>query len=194
MRRDPEFFGGREVELVYIAKLLPGTDSVDLKRSLVSLLRDGHDPRAADVFAKLLSDPDESIREKAQWWLAETGVNEVILLSTTGLWAELYRRGHPTPRQLVETVDFSKGCEQPGQKALHLSFASIFGGDDERAAPRSWRSAPAGLEGSVKKHSRANAPRSDRPQCLGRAAIFMRGGASSFDRLPSTRSGRAALR
>ncbi len=57
-----------------IAKLLDGTTTVDLKRSLVSVLRDGHDPRVADTFAKLLSsESDADIRETCALALADLG-------------------------------------------------------------------------------------------------------------------------
>ena len=56
-----------------IAKLLDATDSVDLKRSLVSLLRDTHDPRVADTFAKLLGDADADIKQTSASALAELG-------------------------------------------------------------------------------------------------------------------------
>lgn len=56
-----------------MAKLLGGTSSVDLKRSLVSLLRDSHDPRVADTFTGLLGDQDTEIRLTAALALAELG-------------------------------------------------------------------------------------------------------------------------
>jgi HEAT repeat protein len=56
-----------------ISKLLHATDSVDLKRSLVSLLRDTHDPRVANTFAKLLGDADADIKETSAQALAELG-------------------------------------------------------------------------------------------------------------------------
>lgn len=56
-----------------IAKLLDATDSVDLQRSLVSLLRDTHDPRVANTFAKLLDSEDPDIRETAAQALADFG-------------------------------------------------------------------------------------------------------------------------
>jgi HEAT repeat protein len=56
-----------------IAKLMTGSVSVDLKRSLVGLLKDSHDPRVADVFAGLLTDADEDIRTTAALALAELG-------------------------------------------------------------------------------------------------------------------------
>jgi HEAT repeat protein len=56
-----------------IAKLMTGSISVDLKRSLVGLLQDSHDPRVADVLAGLLSDPDDAIRTTAALALAELG-------------------------------------------------------------------------------------------------------------------------
>lgn len=56
-----------------IAKLLDATDSVDLKRSLVSVLRDTHDPRVADTFAKLLGDADVDIKQTSASALAEMG-------------------------------------------------------------------------------------------------------------------------
>ena len=56
-----------------IAKLLDSTTSVDLKRSLVSLLRDSHDPRVVDVFAKLVDDADEDIRQTSALALADNG-------------------------------------------------------------------------------------------------------------------------
>lgn len=56
-----------------IAKLLEATDSVDLKRSLVGVLRDSHDPRVVDTFAKLVSDADEDIRQIAALALADHG-------------------------------------------------------------------------------------------------------------------------
>jgi HEAT repeat protein len=54
-----------------IAKLLGATQSVDLKRSLITLLRDSHDPRVVDTFAKLVTDPDEDIRQTAALGLAD---------------------------------------------------------------------------------------------------------------------------
>jgi HEAT repeat protein len=56
-----------------IAKLLDSTDSVDLKRSLVSLLRDTHDPRVVETFAKLTSDADPDIKQISALALAELG-------------------------------------------------------------------------------------------------------------------------
>ncbi len=56
-----------------IAKLMTGSISVDLKRSLVSLLKDSHDPRVADVFAGLLQDQDEDIRNTSALALADLG-------------------------------------------------------------------------------------------------------------------------
>ncbi|MDB4987379.1 MAG: repeat protein [Myxococcaceae bacterium] len=56
-----------------IAKLLASTESVDLKRSLVSLLRDSHDPRVVDTFAGLVNDADEDIRQTAALGLADNG-------------------------------------------------------------------------------------------------------------------------
>lgn len=56
-----------------IAKLLDATDSVDLKRSLVGLLKDTHDPRVADTFAKLLGDADVDIKQISASALAELG-------------------------------------------------------------------------------------------------------------------------
>jgi HEAT repeat protein len=54
-----------------IAKLLAATDSVDLKRSLVGLLRDTHDPRVANTFAGLLGDADPDIKQTSAEALAE---------------------------------------------------------------------------------------------------------------------------
>ena len=54
-----------------IAKLLSATQTVDLKRSLVSLLRESHDPRIVDTFAGLVADPDADIRETAALGLAD---------------------------------------------------------------------------------------------------------------------------
>jgi HEAT repeat protein len=56
-----------------IAKLLAATDSVDLKRSLVSLLRDTHDPRVGNTFAGLLGDADPDIKQTSAEALAELG-------------------------------------------------------------------------------------------------------------------------
>jgi HEAT repeat protein len=56
-----------------ITKLIDATDSVDLKRSLVSLLRDTHDPRVVNTFAKLLGDADADIKETSAQALAELG-------------------------------------------------------------------------------------------------------------------------
>jgi HEAT repeat protein len=56
-----------------IAKLLDSTDSVDLKRSLVSLLKDTHDPRVIETFAKLLDDADVDIKQTAAMAMAELG-------------------------------------------------------------------------------------------------------------------------
>ena len=64
---------GRSTAAPDIAKLLDGTDSVDLKRSLVSLLRDTHDPRVADTFAGLVSHEDPDIAQTAALALADLG-------------------------------------------------------------------------------------------------------------------------
>ncbi|HEY6878225.1 MAG TPA: HEAT repeat domain-containing protein, partial [Polyangiales bacterium] len=56
-----------------IAKLMTGNISVDLKRSLVGLLKDSHDPRVVDVFAALLNDADEDIRTTSALALADLG-------------------------------------------------------------------------------------------------------------------------
>jgi HEAT repeat protein len=56
-----------------IAKLMTGSISVDLKRSLVGLLKDSHDPRVVDVFASLLQDADEDIRTTSALALADLG-------------------------------------------------------------------------------------------------------------------------
>jgi HEAT repeat protein len=56
-----------------IAKLMAGTTSVDLKRSLVSVLRESHDPRVLDTFAQLVNDPDEDIRQTSAMALADHG-------------------------------------------------------------------------------------------------------------------------
>jgi HEAT repeat protein len=56
-----------------IAKLLDSTDSVDLKRSLVSLLRETHDPRVIETYAKLLNDADPDIKQTAAQAMAELG-------------------------------------------------------------------------------------------------------------------------
>jgi HEAT repeat protein len=56
-----------------IAKLLDSTDSVDLKRSLVSLLKDTHDPRVIETFAKLLGDADVDIKQTSAMAMAELG-------------------------------------------------------------------------------------------------------------------------
>jgi HEAT repeat protein len=54
-----------------VAKLIDSTDSVDLKRSLVSLLRDTHDPRVVETFAKLTNDADADIKQTAALALAD---------------------------------------------------------------------------------------------------------------------------
>ncbi|HEX6246118.1 MAG TPA: HEAT repeat domain-containing protein, partial [Polyangiales bacterium] len=64
---------GKSTSAPGIAKLLDQTDSVDLKRSLVGLLRDTHDPRVVDTFAKLLNDADADIKEISAQALAELG-------------------------------------------------------------------------------------------------------------------------
>lgn len=56
-----------------IAKLIDSTESVDLKRSLVSLLKDTHDPRVANTYAKLLDNADEDIKQTSAQALAELG-------------------------------------------------------------------------------------------------------------------------
>ncbi len=56
-----------------IAQLLEQTDSVDLKRSLLGILRSGHDPRVADTFAKYVGDADLDIREISSLALADLG-------------------------------------------------------------------------------------------------------------------------
>jgi HEAT repeat protein len=64
---------GKSTSAPGIAKLLDQTDSVDLKRSLLGLLRDTHDPRVVDTFAKLLNDADADIKEISAQALAELG-------------------------------------------------------------------------------------------------------------------------
>ena len=56
-----------------IAKLITSTTSVDLKRSLLSMLRESHDPRVADTFASMVGDADADIRETSALALAELG-------------------------------------------------------------------------------------------------------------------------
>ena len=64
---------GRSTAAPDVAKLLDKTDSVDLQRSLVSMLKDMHDPRVADTFAKLLDSEDGDIKQTAAIALAELG-------------------------------------------------------------------------------------------------------------------------
>lgn len=64
---------GRSTSAPDIAKLLGATTSVDLKRSLVTMLRESHDPRVADTFAELTTSEDEDIRQTSALALAELG-------------------------------------------------------------------------------------------------------------------------
>ncbi len=64
---------GRSTSAPGIAKLVEQTQSVDLKRSLVSLLAETHDPRVADTFAKLLGDADADIKQTSAIALAQLG-------------------------------------------------------------------------------------------------------------------------
>jgi HEAT repeat protein len=64
---------GRSTSAPGIVKLLETTDNVDLQRSLVSVLREMHDPRVADAFAKLLNSADPDIKETSALALAELG-------------------------------------------------------------------------------------------------------------------------
>ncbi len=64
---------GRSTSAPGIAKLVDQTQSVDLKRSLVSLLAETHDPRVADTFAKLLGDADADIKQTSAIALAQLG-------------------------------------------------------------------------------------------------------------------------
>jgi HEAT repeat protein len=64
---------GRSTSAPGIAKLIDTTDNVDLIRSLVSTLKDMHDPRVADTFAKLENNPDPDIKQTSAQALAELG-------------------------------------------------------------------------------------------------------------------------
>lgn len=64
---------GRSTSAPDMAKLIGATTSVDLKRSLVTMLRDSHDPRVADTFAQLVNDEDADIKETSARALAELG-------------------------------------------------------------------------------------------------------------------------
>lgn len=56
-----------------IVKLVDTTESVDLRRSLLSMLREMHDPRVRDTFAKFVQHSDPDIRETSALALAELG-------------------------------------------------------------------------------------------------------------------------
>jgi HEAT repeat protein len=56
-----------------IAQLLDQTDSVDLRRSLLGILRSSHDPRVGNTFAKFVNDADADIKETSSLALAELG-------------------------------------------------------------------------------------------------------------------------
>jgi HEAT repeat protein len=64
---------GRSTSAPGIVKLLETTDNVDLTRSLVSTLKEMHDPRVADAFAKLLGHADADIKQTSALALAELG-------------------------------------------------------------------------------------------------------------------------
>lgn len=64
---------GRSTSAPGVAQLLESTDSVDLKRSLLSILRDSHDPRVVNTFAKYVGDADADIKETSSLALAELG-------------------------------------------------------------------------------------------------------------------------
>jgi HEAT repeat protein len=64
---------GRSTSAPGIAQLLESTDSVDLKRSLLSILRASHDPRVGQAFAKYVSHEDPDIKETSALALAELG-------------------------------------------------------------------------------------------------------------------------
>ncbi len=64
---------GRSTSAPGVAQLLESTDSVDLKRSLIGILRDSHDPRVVNTFAKYVNDADPDIKETSALALAELG-------------------------------------------------------------------------------------------------------------------------
>lgn len=64
---------GRSTSAPGVAQLLESTDSQDLKRSLLTILRDSHDPRVVNTFAKYVSDTDPDIKETSALALAELG-------------------------------------------------------------------------------------------------------------------------
>lgn len=64
---------GRSTSAPGIAQLLESTDSVDLKRSLLSMLRASHDPRVGTTFGKYVTHEDPDIRETSALALAELG-------------------------------------------------------------------------------------------------------------------------
>lgn len=64
---------GRSTSAPGIAKLIDSADSIDLKRSLTTMLAATHDPRSADTFAKLLNEQDSDIKQAAALALAELG-------------------------------------------------------------------------------------------------------------------------
>src|SRR5690606_29608574 len=64
---------GRSTSAPGIAQLLESTESVDLKRSLLSILRASHDPRVGPTFAKYVTHEDPDVRETSALALAELG-------------------------------------------------------------------------------------------------------------------------
>ena len=64
---------GRSTSAPGLAKLIDSADSIDLKRSLTTMLAATHDPRAADTMAKLLNEQDADIKQAAALALAELG-------------------------------------------------------------------------------------------------------------------------
>ncbi len=64
---------GRSTSAPGVAQLLESTDSQDLKRSLLGILRESHDPRVVNTFAKYVNDGDPDIKETSALALAELG-------------------------------------------------------------------------------------------------------------------------
>ena len=56
-----------------IAALLAGAEDIEIRRELVAMIGDSHDPRAADTLAEYVSDEDEEIKQSAAFGLAELG-------------------------------------------------------------------------------------------------------------------------
>jgi hypothetical protein len=85
---------------------------------------------------------EAELRLKARRWLAETIVNEVLLIwiskDQSRLWAEVHRRGTPGEGgggqashedACVQHEDFGE-CRAFGEKVLRISLASIFNGEE----------------------------------------------------------------